>query len=184
MNKTTIAAAQARAFFTSQELPYPPLPARFEASLVAVSDHLFATLPVKLSAFDLEVWADRVDASSPDWALLGVDGRGINSWAMHYYLVEGPLALLVQWPWGGVYGDADADRQRIVEAFEQCATLQDRARGPGGLALARQGKRLLVVHSPLAESRCVWLEAGKPDAPLVLPGGVAPLTFALGFLSP
>jgi hypothetical protein len=173
------AVVAARAFFASQKLPFPPLPAHFEAKLGAVSEHLFATLPVNVSAFDLEVWADEVSASSAPLALLGVDGRGINSWAMHYYLVDGPLALFVQSPWGGAYDDEADARSRITRAFDTCAKLQQLVDETMRLGKMPARQRLLVVHSRLADPRCVWLHADRPPEPLTAPPGTAPLAHAI-----
>lgn len=43
-----------------------------------------------------------------DYLLMGFDGHGLASRAMHYYLVQGPLALFLQLSWGHAFEDSDA----------------------------------------------------------------------------
>lgn len=52
-----------------------------------------------------------------DYVLIGQAGHGIQSYAMHYYLVEGQLALFLQLAWGGAYGNHEEERATIAEQF-------------------------------------------------------------------
>jgi hypothetical protein len=50
-------------------------------------------------------------------ARLGHNGHGVNSWAMHYYLVQPALAILLQIAWGGIYTDNALAERGIAVAF-------------------------------------------------------------------
>src|ERR1700719_2996338 len=92
---------QARALFAAEGLPFPPLPERFASALREESPHLFATRASEAPPYNLEVFSLEIqqDPAVPDYAVVGFDGHGTNSWAVHYYLVEGALALFIQLPW-------------------------------------------------------------------------------------
>ena len=57
--------------------------------------HLCSTRPLDDAPYNLEVYSleARENPSVPNYAVLGFDGHGINSWAVHYFLVEDALAL-------------------------------------------------------------------------------------------
>jgi hypothetical protein len=155
--------AQARALFAAEELPFPPLTERFASALREESPHLFATRASEAPPYNLEVFSLEIqqDPAVPDYAVVGFDGHGTNSWAVHYYLVEGALALFVQLPWGGAYVDADEGRRTITAAFTWADKLQAdvaRARAQG---LIPQGWRLLVVASQFAPAGWAFV----PPAP-------------------
>ena len=52
-----------------------------------------------------------------EYALLAHDGHGINSYAIHYYLVWRSLNLFLQLPWGGVYEDSKESKADIRKCF-------------------------------------------------------------------
>ena len=45
--------------------------------------------------------------------MLSHSGHGVNSYAIHYYLVQRPLRMFLQLGWGGVYDDAKEDAAKI-----------------------------------------------------------------------
>lgn len=173
--------AAAQAFFADQGLPFPPLPPALSADLQPAKPHLFATCAVEHSAFDVELWIGAVDANAAPRALLGVDGRGFNSWAMHYFLVDGPLALFVQCPWGGAFGDAGRDAERVKAAFAACGPLQEAAARALHEGRAPIGRRLLVVHGAILDERCAWLtdKAAGEGARLAPQGHASSLELAI-----
>ena len=94
---------RARALFAAEQLPFPPLSERFAAALREENPHLFATRSLEAGPYNLEIYSLEIEQESavPDYAVVGFDGHGINSWAVHYYVVEGALALFIQLPWAG-----------------------------------------------------------------------------------
>lgn len=158
---------KARAQFTREGLPFPPVPAPLEARLRAAGEHVFATREIAMGPYSIEHFTAEIDkAPSPaDYALLGFDGYGIDNWAVHYYLVEDALALFVQLPWGGAYTDADEARARIVRVFAWAQRLQARVRQAREQALIPDGRRLVAVVSTFVPARFAWLPALGSTAP-------------------
>ena len=152
-----------RALFDAERLPFPPLSERAAAALREESPHLFSTRPLEVTPYNLEIYSLEIQENPavPDYAVVGFDGHGINSWAAHCYLVEGPLALLIQLPWGGAYDDPDEARKTITAAFSWAEKLQADMRRAREQGLIPEGWRLLVVASEFA--RPGW--AFVPPAP-------------------
>lgn len=155
---------KARALFATEGLPFPPLPAELASALREARPNIFATRPVEippytLAAYSLEVQTEPAVAS---YALIGFDGHGINSWAVHYYLVDDALALFIQLPWGGAYIEPDDARRTIEVVFAWAEKLQAETRRARRDGLIPPGWRLLVVGSHFDDSGWAWV----PPPPL------------------
>lgn len=57
------------------------------------------------------------------YVLLAHAGHGINSYALHYYLVQRPLILFLQVGWGGAYAHEAKDAAAVNECFRLCHEL-------------------------------------------------------------
>lgn len=160
----------ARTLFQEEGLPFPPAPAALASQLQTAGDHVFATRKIDVTPYGIESFRNEAssDPALQDYVLVGFDGYGVNSWAVHYYLVEGPLALFVQLPWGGAYVDADQARERIARVFTWAARLQERVGEARERALIPPGWRLLAVVSTFAHPGFAWLppqrDAAAPTA--------------------
>ncbi|MBK8964129.1 MAG: hypothetical protein IPM75_13880 [Candidatus Competibacteraceae bacterium] len=156
----------ARALFAAEGLPFPELPPALAGQMQPFGELLFGTRDPETGPYALDVFRDAVyEQPVTDYALLGFDGHGINSWALHYYLVQGPLALFVQLPWGGAYIDPAAAKQRIGDAFALAATLTAELAVAQAARALPGGVRLVVTDSQFVEPGCAWLKA--PGAPPV-----------------
>lgn len=96
-----------------------------------------------------------------DYLLLGHAGHGVNSWAIHYYLVRGPLALFIQVGFGGAYIKRDSSVQKLTAAFIKAQELIrrfEKAQDAGWLSSASQ--RWVVVASDFYGSR--WTRIALP----------------------
>jgi hypothetical protein len=154
---------KARSLFAAEELPFPPVPAELASALREVRSNVYSTRPVKippytLGAYSFEVQEERV----PSYALIGFDGHGVNSWAVHYYLVDDALALFIQLPWGGAYVEPDEARRAIGVAFSWAEKLQAETRRARREGLIPQGWRLLVVGSRFEEPGWAWVPSPPP----------------------
>ena len=157
---------QARTLFAAEGLPFPELPPALAGQMQPFGELLFGTRDPETGPYALEVFRDAVyEQPVTDYALLGFDGHGINSWALHYYLVQGPLELFIQLPWGGAYTDPDEAKQRIGDAFALAATLTAELAGAQAARALPGGVRLVVTDSTFAGPGCAWLKA--PGAPPV-----------------
>lgn len=147
------------AYFRNEGLSLPILPAALAAQLRERAPGIYATSELAASPYALEAHVNALlNATNPnDYAVLAMDGHGAQSWAFHYYLVSGPLALFVQLPWGGAYTDTAAAHAEIERVLAWAQPL------PHQLAeLQRQGRltpdqKLLVVLTRFSEPRWAWV---------------------------
>ena len=165
---STTPIIQARSLFETEALAFPPLPAAAAASLRAINERVFASRDLPAELYNLEIFSGEVLAGQrpADYSAFGIDGHGTNSWAVHYYNVEGPLALFVQLPWGGAYVDPDPAREVIRNAFGWAARIQDKAATLGKNGVIPPGWRLLVVASRFAQPGWIFVPptVGDPEA--------------------
>jgi hypothetical protein len=143
------ALGQAVLLFEDWSLPFPPVPESLAPRMRILGRGLLGTRADAPGPYSLEWFLAELASDPADYLIFGHDGHGINSWAMHYYLVRGPLALFVQIDWGGAYTDDAIARAEILRAFRASEAL---VVAPRVAALA-EGQRLLVVASDRALSR-------------------------------
>lgn len=94
------------------------IPPSLEGEMEQIGDWVFGTRTDSRSLYEFVSFVQEAATSNvDDYLMLGQAGHGIQSYAMHYYLVEGQLALFLQMAWGGAYDDGDADRAAIAEQF-------------------------------------------------------------------
>lgn len=138
-------------------LAFPTIPEELAAQLKELARWFFSTrtddnCPYRLQDYVREVEETQVE----DYALLCHTGHGVNSYALHYYLVRGPLCMFLQLGWGGVYMDAEADAATIRDCFSMADRIVWAAQSAGRL---QAGERLTVVGSDLCGS--YWLRPGE-----------------------
>lgn len=137
--------AAARTAFASAGLWFPAIPERLAAWLTQRDTWLFASRPVNEWPYALAAYTEEFDKGGvSDYVLLAHAGHGVNSYALHYYLVLGDAGLFVQLPWGGVYMDEQACRDNIHACFQLMDRIVPLLEGRGG---PRPGGRLKVVAS-------------------------------------
>ncbi len=109
---------KAKRLFHKAGLSFPAIPEALAGRLEEMGQWLFSTRPVDNSPYCLQEYVREVEESQvEDYALLSHAGHGVNSYALHYYLVNGPLRMFLQLGWGGVYMDAEADAASIRDCF-------------------------------------------------------------------
>ncbi len=162
------APQQAQSSFEDNGLPWPPVLPALAERLAPRGGHLFATRELPAPPYDIGHYVDEfIDTPSlAPYAVVGFDGHGTNSWAVHCYLVEDGLGLFIQLPWGGAYMDPAATRPPIEHLFDWSG---QRLR-PALQACRREGRIppgwRLAVATPM-DSDPVWA--------WVAPGGQGPL---------
>lgn len=149
----------ATAFFRDEGLSPPALPTSLAEVLHERAPGIYATSELTVPPYTLEAYVSALlRATHPnDYAVLAIDGHGAQSWAFHYYLVSGPLALFVQLPWGGAYSDAAAARAEIERVLAWAQPLPQRL-----AQLKQQGRlapeqKLLVVLTRFSQPRWAWV---------------------------
>ncbi|WP_433606454.1 hypothetical protein ACQP2P_30075 [Dactylosporangium sp. CA-139114] len=139
------AYAEMVAAFTGSRLPVPPVPEPLRPRLRTVRDWCWATREIdgfRMYMFEPDFPADVLAARVPDYVAVSHAGHGVNSYAINYHLVHGPLAVLLQVGWGGIYTDNSAASRRLGELFRRCESLHE-------AAAATAGERVLCVFSQL-----------------------------------
>lgn len=156
-------------------IPLPPIPERFRSDLRTIAAWCFASRkidPMSMYSFDFYL-VEALMGRSPEYIAFCHAGHGINSYALSYHLVDEPLVLMVQAPFGGVYMDEPTTRRAIAAQFDRCAALLasiQKARGP---SLTASPGHLIVfeslfrgvfawgwLHDPLGDEEAAgtWLE--------------------------
>lgn len=160
------ASESAQALFEAESLPFPPMPAALAAALKPQAAGWFATRAVASSPYDIDHFLAEVEArpGPEDYALVGFDGHGSNSWAAHFYLVADGIALFIQLPWGGAYVDPVPARAEIAALFDWAEALQSRLRAAQAAGRIPQGLRLQVAASRFGRAGWRWLDAAKEAA--------------------
>jgi hypothetical protein len=156
----------AQALFESERLPFPPVPEHLAVSLRQKASGWFATRPMQASPYYLDQFLAEVEAQPdmPDYAIVGFDGHGTNSWAMHYYLFSKAIALFIQLPWGGAYLEPEPARADIVAMLEWSANLQSRLHQADALHRIPDGWRLEVAASRFGHAGWRWIDASQDNA--------------------
>jgi hypothetical protein len=99
-------------------LDCPPIPPELAPRIKEFHPWCFATALRRLSPYAFgDYVAAGIKRGAPDSVLVAHAGHGMNSYALHYYLVHGPLRLFLQIGWGGVYMDTLQARRDINQSF-------------------------------------------------------------------
>jgi hypothetical protein len=160
------AAATAQALFEREHLPQPPVPASLVAQLRPRGPNLFATRELRTSPYDISHYLAELQTTPtlPDYAVVGFDGYGTNSWAMHCYVVSGAVALFIQLPWGGAYTAADEARADIADIFDWAARTQAKMQVACQQGKMPPGWRLQVAASRIGRAGWRWLSPDRDNA--------------------
>ena len=113
---------QAKALLKDAGLPFPPIPSELARRFVKRDTWVFASRPLKIWPYNIREYVKQTERPSvTDYVALAHAGHGINSYALHYYLVRKPLFLFLQLAWGGVYMDSRKTTVQIDRCFRLCA---------------------------------------------------------------
>ena len=149
---------KARQRFAEAKLPFPPIPEEMKPSFTVISDFFFGTRPDATDLYGLLDYVEEV-ATKPvdDYLLIGHDGRGTSSYAIHYYLVRGPVALFVQRAWGGLHDEPKLAARILEHDLMEVAELLP------AIDAAREsfdaGERLIGIASDLNSS--MWIRTKR-----------------------
>lgn len=107
---------RARRLFQEAGLGFPTMPVDLAAELKEQDKWCFSTRKLGMSPYNLQHYVHEADQGAA-YVVLAHSGHSINSYAIQYYLVYGPLRLFLHLGWGGVYMDTDVAAFRIRECF-------------------------------------------------------------------
>jgi hypothetical protein len=138
-------------------LAFPFVPEELASQMKKLGRWLYSTRQIEMSPYNLQHYEEEIGRSRVrDYAIIAHAGHGVNSYAIHYYLVHGSLAMLLQLAWGGVYMDPKVEATKILDCF----AIADRLVQAAALTpKLKRSDRLLLVGSDLYGS--YWLPPGK-----------------------
>jgi hypothetical protein len=97
--------AEGKALFRRNGLVFPEIPTPLRARLRRRSSWCYATRPVRNSPYNFPDWTGEALLTHPrPFALVAHAGHGMDSYALHYFLVWPPLQLFIQVAWGNAHG--------------------------------------------------------------------------------
>ena len=130
-------------------LPCPTVPASLAGHMHHVTRGEYGTRDeFELSPYAIEHWVrESQEGEVSSYDLVAHAGHGVNSWAIHYFLVIDRLQLFLQVPWGGVYMDKASSTAEVAEAFRIADELVEAVAaapetvwpGPGSVTLMASG---------------------------------------------
>lgn len=148
---------KAKRLFRKAGLAFPTIPEELTARLKEQSEWLFSTREVNVSPYILEHYVREADKSHlHDYVVLSHSGHGVNSYALQYYVVHGPLRMFLHLGWGGVYMDAKATAANVRDCFLLADKIVLAAQTAGRL---QASDRLMIVASDFYGS--YWSPPGK-----------------------
>jgi hypothetical protein len=148
---------KARQVFEKAGLAFPTIPEKLAEQLKEQSKWVFSTRPIDVWPYLLHSYVEEAEKSEvDDYAVLCHAGHGVNSYAIHYYLVQDSLRMFLQLGWGGIYSDEGKDTARIRDCFLLADQISSVAKTVGRF---RAGNHLTVVVSNFGGS--YWLPPGK-----------------------
>lgn len=122
-DKTLHAIERARALLERHGLDLPPIPEELRRNFKERDRWCFSSRPVKIWPYEFDEYVKEAETKRlSDYVLLTHAGHGVNSYAIHYYVIRGPLRLFLQLAWGGIY----EDQRKTTVAVNQCFKLADR----------------------------------------------------------
>lgn len=142
-----------------ERLPLPPMPRDLQDKLDVFGEKTWGTQSPKGSLYDIQTHTDQLIATPADFALLGHDGHGMNSWFFHCYISHGPLAVLVQAPWGGRLTDVKTAVQGLTVRYQLLGELFNVMNEVTAAGHALPG-RLIVQQSSIIDPRWAWVKDG------------------------
>jgi hypothetical protein len=161
---TASAIDDARQLFTDAGLAFPPLPADLETALEPRGDSVFGTRPAEPPLYTIEGWVEPA-LRGEEFAMLGMDGHGVNSWATHFYLSRGPVTLLLQVPAGGAYMEPAETAERVEGTWGLATQLLEQVDAALSAGRWPLGRGLIILQTGFGESRRAWIDAGDRGEP-------------------
>ena len=173
-----LGARQLRERLVEWGLCMPYIPAGLSATLTAMGKGCFATRSIEMSPYNIDHYVAEWSERPPmDYAIVAHAGHGLNSWALHYYLSMGPLTLLLQLGWGGLYTDGDTEAKEIATAFELAGHIIEHIENRDTAGR----KQILIAASNLGGCH-LYAGSGRSRRPAFINLGSGPLDVLSKFL--
>jgi hypothetical protein len=151
--------------------------------------HMRISAPYRSSGFHLAALLGLLPAEfqktfripESDYLVIGHGGHGVNSYALSYYLVRGPLALFIDAMWGGAYTNNELRAQEWNAIGADIRTIVNACEGP-----SERPPRIIVCAEDGTENNW-WspsgIEGRRTPVGIKYPSARDILTDVLSYLS-
>jgi len=151
----------ARVLLAREGLVLPFIPTALRVGFRKRSPWCFSTRPVTVWPYTVPAYLHEALEEHPrPYALLAHAGHGINSYALHYFLVHPPLQLFIQVGWGGVYMDSQKATASVNAHFRLVAPVIRAVRQAVKGGRIGHDERLTVFASTFSSQS--WAVLGPP----------------------
>lgn len=138
----------AEQLFQQAGIDLPPIPGALRPAFRERGPWTYSSRRISTSPFAFGYYVDEArHGLAQDYVLVAHDGRGINLYAMHYFLVSRPLQIFLQVAWGGLC----MNPEKTTASVSRCFTLTRQLLAALPLAVRagriRETDRLTVVAS-------------------------------------
>jgi len=154
------ALEEAGQLFSHEGIPFPFIPPEMRLAFAELSEWVYGTRPDAPWLYEIRKYVkEAATIRMADYLLLGHAGHGIQSYAMHYYVVRGPLALFLQIAWGGVYMDKDEAARNMEVRYTQAEEIIRAVEVSQRKNLFRPEERLIISASDFYGSSWTWIDS-------------------------
>ena len=173
MTTNNEALRKAQELWHKENLEFPPLPKLLQSQLQATTERVFSTRTLTIAPYNLNLYVEEFlkDPSPKEYALIGFDGYGTNTWALHYFLVAKPIAIFLQLPWGGIYLDTQLAARQIAQRQNQIQTFLNKTTPPTDnylVVVESLNNSYWGWHNPKEPEQTAWQQTGNPLAAAML----------------
>jgi hypothetical protein len=113
--------------FGESGLSVPPIPKSHQERLITQGKWFWSTRPdiTAMNMYRFRYAKEIVSGPVDDYSAVSHSGHGVNSYSINVSIVKGPLAVVFQHPWGGVYARPVMEFARIAACFFEMRLLFD-----------------------------------------------------------
>jgi hypothetical protein len=155
-SKTSNSVDELRELFNGAGLIPPPIPSELSPNLKKCDEWCFSSRQVNVWPYEFDDYVKEARSKKlSDYLLVCHAGHGVNSYAIHYYLIRGPLRIFLQLAWGGAYMDKKKTTADVNDSFNLVKEPLN------AVEMQKQGKRTsetLIAASDFYGSH--WVESG------------------------
>lgn len=153
---------KAKQLFKKAGLPFPPIPKEMAHRFQCLYPWMFGTRTDAPNPYGIHLYIEELKSKYvEDYLMLGHSGHGVNSYAIHYYMVRGPLAIILQWGWGGCYMDNERQSSELAVHFDTVRAILRATMTKSFINKITYPKRFLIVETDFARSRWGTIEIVK-----------------------
>ncbi len=153
----------ALAKYAEMGLPPPPIPDHLQPYIEQLDSWVYGTRRNVPNLYNMTAYVDEYLTHPPSpYAMFGHAGYGMNTYALHFYLVDGLLAIFDQVAWGGVYNDNDSALTLLRAHYTQFQIMRKQLVRCIDLEIINNDDRFLLALSSFGPSRWQFKRGTAP----------------------